>query len=84
MRGRRGGNAERTGEMGELGDLAWLSETWVPILVRKRKKSFIINVAVSMEGNPALAPPYTPTLAHSSLLRKVFWNTLREMRTEAE
>lgn len=58
--GRHGGNAERTGEMGELGDLAWLSETWVPILVRKRKKSFIINVAASMEGNPALAPPLTP------------------------
>lgn len=64
-------------------DRALLSETWVPILVRKRKKSFVVIAAVGMEGNAALATPFYPQLSPVLSLRKVFWNTLREMRTEA-
>lgn len=44
-----------------FGDLAWLSETWFPILVGKRKKSFIIKEVAGMEGHLALTPVPPPT-----------------------
>lgn len=56
--------------MRELGDWALLSETWVPILVRKRKKSFVVIVAVGMEGNAALATPFHPQLSPVLSLEK--------------